>query len=129
MSINVMEEEAEPAPSPALNATKELSASGDLAEEALHREIEEIRVRIESDDPFTVLGVSHGATLEGLRNAYYDLSRRFHPDRFRQASKELRQEVELIFRHLTDAYHRARAGMQRNRRRDFFDLRHRRRCG
>lgn len=113
MTINVMEDDAEPAPNPALNATKEMSASGDLAEEALRREIEEIRVRIESDDPFTVLGVSHGTTLEGLRNAYYELSRRFHPDRFRQASKELRQEVEQIFRDLTDAYHRARAGMQR----------------
>jgi Flp pilus assembly protein TadD len=60
-----------------------------------------------------VLGVNHGTTVEGLRNAYYELSRRFHPDRFRQASKELRQEVEEIFRHLTDAYHRARAGLQR----------------
>jgi tetratricopeptide (TPR) repeat protein len=115
MTVTVVEEAVEPAPQPALNATKELSASNDAndaAEEALRREIEEIRARIDSDDPFTVLGVSREATVENLRSAYYEMSRRFHPDRFRQASKALREEVEQIFPHLTDAYHRARAGMQ-----------------
>jgi tetratricopeptide (TPR) repeat protein len=112
MTVTVVEENAEPAPPPTLGATRELSLNQDLAEEILRREIEDLRARLSADDPFTVLGVSNTAGIESLRNAYYDLSRRFHPDRFRQASQELRQEVEQIFRHLTEAYHRARQHMQ-----------------
>ena len=104
MTVNVAEDAAAPLPHPVLHETKEVQASGDQAEEALRHEIEEVLVRIKAGDPYTLLGVSRDVTAESLRDAYYEMSRRFHPDRFRQASKELREEVERIFHHVNNAY-------------------------
>jgi tetratricopeptide (TPR) repeat protein len=110
MTVTVLDETAEPAPQPAISAKK--GSSEPLAERELRREIEEARARFNTGDPFTTLGVSRSSSVEKLRAAYYELSRRFHPDRFRQASKALREEVEQIFRQITEAYNQARAELQ-----------------
>jgi len=112
MTVTALEETPAPVPPPVAGVTRELSISSEPVEEALRREIEQVRARLSADDPYTVLGISQGATIDNLRSAYYDLSRRFHPDRFRQASQGLRVEVEQVFRQITEAYNRVRAEIQ-----------------
>jgi curved DNA-binding protein CbpA len=68
------------------------------------REIVEMEERLKSLDPFAALGVTRGSSAADCRTAYYDLSMRFHPDRF--YGKELgsfKPRLEAIFRRLADA--------------------------
>jgi tetratricopeptide (TPR) repeat protein len=55
-------------------------------------------------DHFAVLGLTPGASEEEVRDAYYALSRVFHPDRyFRKNLGPFRQKLERIFHRLTEA--------------------------
>ncbi len=56
-------------------------------------------------DHYGVLGVDHTARLKVIREAYYALARRYHPDRFRSGSlSDLLARFEDFFRLVTDAY-------------------------
>lgn len=115
---------------PALSSIAELSSSAPLSEkpadrqaassvtaatvvsspaqkdhdEALRREVAEIRARIGTGDPYAVFALTSDADMEQLRAAYYDLLRCYHPDKFRQAPRKLREEVEEIFKQINIAW-------------------------
>ncbi len=68
------------------------------------KEILELDQRCVGDDLFAVLGVPAGASAPEVKKAYYELSKRFHPDRF--FGKNLgsyKARIDRIFRRLTEA--------------------------
>lgn len=61
--------------------------------------------RAEGADYYTVLGLPADAGAEDVREAYYLLARRYHPDRFRSGLlQDLLQGMELYFTRVTEAY-------------------------
>ncbi len=61
------------------------------------------RLRI-ADSYYDVLGVDPNALPDQLKSAYYDLARRYHPDRFRKAEPALLAGIESAFAKITQAY-------------------------
>ncbi|MCP3980381.1 MAG: DnaJ domain-containing protein [bacterium] len=56
-------------------------------------------------DHYAILGVEQTASADDVREAYYVLARRFHPDRFRAgALQDLLPRVESYFTQVTEAY-------------------------
>lgn len=53
---------------------------------------------------YDVLDVESSADAAGLKSAYYDLARRYHPDRFRKADPTLLARLESAFARITQAY-------------------------
>jgi len=67
-------------------------------------EIINLERALDSLDHFSVLGVKPGAPAADVKQAYYNASRRFHPDRyFGKNLGSFRARMERIFRRLTDA--------------------------
>jgi tetratricopeptide (TPR) repeat protein len=56
-------------------------------------------------DHYAVLGLDHSARRDQIREAYYALARRYHPDRFRAgALSDLLARFEEFFIHVAEAY-------------------------
>ncbi len=53
---------------------------------------------------YEVLDVGALATIDEIKNAYHALALRFHPDRFHQSDRELRNKVESAFARIAQAY-------------------------
>jgi hypothetical protein len=53
---------------------------------------------------YDVLGVTANEPAENLKNVYYELARRYHPDRFRKSEASLRARIESAFARVTQAY-------------------------
>jgi curved DNA-binding protein CbpA len=75
-------------------------------EDAFPREeIVALLARAENADYYTVLGLGPSANDHKIRESYYVLARRYHPDRFRAGPLEdLRERVEGYFAKVTEAY-------------------------
>ncbi|MCS6883951.1 MAG: DUF4388 domain-containing protein [Acidobacteriota bacterium] len=76
--------------------------------EALLAEISEMKRRLSTNDPYIILGVHLQSTALEIRDAYYALAARFHPDKFIQMPKAVRADVDMIFSKLTESYNRLR---------------------
>lgn len=57
-----------------------------------------------AESHYDVLGVETTAMAETLKSAYYDLARRYHPDRFRKIDPALLTRLESAFARITQAY-------------------------
>lgn len=58
-----------------------------------------------SADYYEVLGVTRQATTGDVKTAYYQLAKKFHPDRYRQTEyTDLRGKLEALFAIITQAY-------------------------
>lgn len=69
------------------------------------KEIIELERSLDALDHFAVLGLKPGAPAADVKQAYYNASRRFHPDRyFGKNLGSFRARMERIFRRLTDAH-------------------------
>jgi DnaJ-domain-containing protein 1 len=56
-------------------------------------------------DHYTVLGLDRTASRAQIRDAYYSLARRLHPDRFRTGDlQDLLARIEKFFKRVTEAY-------------------------
>src|ERR1051325_3025040 len=53
---------------------------------------------------YAVLGVSGAVSPQSLKDLYYELARRYHPDRFRKAEPALLRKIESAFARVTQAY-------------------------
>ncbi|AKQ67082.1 TolA protein [Myxococcus hansupus] len=90
------------APAPTLDAA--MAEDVDLEPER-KKEIIELERSLDSMDHFAVLGLKPGAPAAEVKQAYYNASRRFHPDRyFGKNLGSFRARMERIFRRLTDAH-------------------------
>lgn len=68
------------------------------------QEMEMIKGRIAQHNPYIILNISPAGTMDDLNRAYFQLAERFHPDRFLQAPRELRLEIDGIFRQIIYSY-------------------------
>jgi curved DNA-binding protein CbpA len=59
---------------------------------------------IESEDPFTTLGLPRGASVDAVRASYFRLAKLWHPDRLPAELAPFRREVEKVFEHMTRAH-------------------------
>jgi DnaJ-domain-containing protein 1 len=57
-----------------------------------------------ADSYYDVLGVETEASPDQLKEAYYELARRYHPDRFRKTEPALLARMESAFARITQAY-------------------------
>lgn len=58
-----------------------------------------------ANEHYTVLGIERDAPRPQIRDAYYSLARRFHPDRFRAGQlQDLLPQIEQYFSKVTEAY-------------------------
>lgn len=73
-------------------------------EPARKQEILALERTLDQHDHFSVLGLSPGAGAAEAKAAYYELSRRFHPDRYYGKNLgSFRGRIERIFRRLSEA--------------------------
>jgi tetratricopeptide (TPR) repeat protein len=90
----------------ASSAPPETEVSKDIAlDEDLQRRIHEIFHQSSKQNHYQVLGIETDARRSDIRNAYFAMSKTFHPDSY--FGKELGQYkamMEVIFRRATDAY-------------------------
>ncbi|CAM4513455.1 MULTISPECIES: J domain-containing protein [Myxococcus] len=90
------------APAPVVDAA--MAEEVDLEPER-KKEIIELERSLDAMDHFAVLGLKPGAPASEVKQAYYNASRRFHPDRyFGKNLGSFRARMERIFRRLTDAH-------------------------
>lgn len=83
------------------------------------RAIEDLSRRVETGDYYAILGVQKDCSPAELKRAYYDLSRRFHPDRFyRRDVDDWREELESVFTGINISFEVLSDDVQRRR----FDL-------
>lgn len=86
-----------------------LGRYGQVLSEAEKQEIRHTWARMERGDNISILGLKPGATPEKIRQAYWELSRRFHPDRYSgREMGEYRRFLEEINVRITKAYHELR---------------------
>ena len=55
-------------------------------------------------DYYQILEVPRDAPASGIKNGYYAVSRRFHPDANRALKGEVRRDLELVAKRVTEAY-------------------------
>ncbi len=68
-------------------------------------EVERFLARIKSaQSHYEVLGVAWEVSPENLKNVYYQLARRYHPDRFRKVAPSHVTRIESAFARITQAY-------------------------
>ena len=66
-------------------------------------ELKEIKASLKTKSFYELLGVNRTATEEEIKRAYFNLARKYHPDRFNQQVKDT-SLINEIFNSLTDAY-------------------------
>ncbi|HXG68709.1 MAG TPA: DnaJ domain-containing protein [Blastocatellia bacterium] len=75
---------------------------------AANQLLEEVNRKLhffQSADHYDVLGVNRHAGNTDIKAAYYQLAKKFHPDRYRQSEDaELRSKLEALFARITLAY-------------------------
>jgi tetratricopeptide (TPR) repeat protein len=94
-------------PRPAVRAVPDAPPAPPAArpeEEALRADLAGMAERLRGRDYFAVLGVSRSATDDEIRDAYFALAKRSHPDRFSGASEALHRAAEELFSLVSRAY-------------------------
>ncbi|HEY0764892.1 MAG TPA: DUF4388 domain-containing protein [Pyrinomonadaceae bacterium] len=96
-------------PTPSAPAPAEVKAvappTPEPTKEADPQEIENFLARIKNAPTYyDVLDVGHEISASELKTVYYQLARRYHPDRFRKADAALVSRIESAFARITQAY-------------------------
>jgi curved DNA-binding protein CbpA len=93
----------DPQPAPP-EPEKESTPSREQSEVDLE-EIESFLARVKNAQThYEVLGVNWDVTAQSLKNAYYQLARRYHPDRFRRSHPAVVSRLESAFARITQAH-------------------------
>jgi DnaJ-class molecular chaperone with C-terminal Zn finger domain len=68
-------------------------------------DVENFLARVKSAQThYDVLGVAVNELSQNMKSVYYELARRYHPDRFRKADASLLARIESAFARVTQAY-------------------------
>jgi curved DNA-binding protein CbpA len=77
----------------------------DVDSESPAGELEDMLRRVEVAGNYAILGVPADATQDQIKDAYYELARRFHPDHFQSAEMGPHQaKAQRLFTYITGAY-------------------------
>lgn len=95
---------AAPAARPATAAPVHTPKTGTIDIPARRAEIQARAATIEHETYFEVLGVARTATGEEIRNAYFALAKRWHPDRTPPELVEMKPLVASVFSKIGEAY-------------------------
>ena len=72
---------------------------------SLNETLEEFLTRIErASDHYETLNTDRTATADEVKNAYHALARKYHPDRFHQASASVQTRIDSAFARIAHAY-------------------------
>ena len=94
----------DPQPTPPPEPEKEATAK-DEQTEVDRTAIESFLARVKkAQSHYEVLGVNSEVGAESLKKVYYQLARRYHPDRFRKQEPDLVPLLEAAFARITQAY-------------------------
>jgi curved DNA-binding protein CbpA len=67
--------------------------------------VDDYLARVEkAESLYDVLGVADNAKAATIRHSYFNLAKRFHPDRFHKAEPELRRRIENAFTQIAQAH-------------------------
>ncbi len=90
------------------------SSAGEEADPQVPQ-LEEMLPRLESASAYEILGIGEGADQEEIQNAYHNLARQFHPDRFqsKEFSDEVRAKAQRIFACINESYAALRDSVSR----------------
>ena len=96
-------------PPPAPKKIAPAPASPPVEREATHeadpQDLERFLVRVKNARThYEVMGVERDAAASDLKTVYYQLARRYHPDRFRKSDAALLPRIEAAFARITQAY-------------------------
>lgn len=94
----------EPAPSarPAAGPRRDAGRSEAMSQIA---DVVEMKQSLAAKDLYQILEVARGAGEEEIKKAYFQLARKFHPDRFaRDVSQGYRDQIDEVFNAVTLAY-------------------------
>lgn len=94
---------AEPAPrAPSPGARRDAGRSEAMSQIS---EVIEMKQSLSAKDLYQILDVPRGASDEEIKKSYFQLARKFHPDRFaRDVSKGYRDQIDEVFNAITMAY-------------------------
>lgn len=99
---------SQPAPPPAADEVKPptpVAREPEPPKETDPEELENFLVRVKnSQTHYDVLEVGREVSASELKQVYYRLARRYHPDRFRKAEAALVSRIESAFARITQAY-------------------------
>ena len=77
----------------------------ELAQDTDPQDVENLLVRVKNArNHYEVLDVQRGISAPEVKTVYYQLARRYHPDRFRKSDPALVARIESAFARITQAY-------------------------
>lgn len=76
-----------------------------MLDEALKAQLLDLEAKVKSADHFTLLGVARGADAASVKAAFFQLSKKLHPDKyFRKNLGDFRPRLEAVFKALSRAH-------------------------
>lgn len=90
------------------------ASGGQAGSDDQQADLDELFARARGASLYEVLGANAGASSSEIKNAYYALAKRFHPDRFhRSADVQMRARIESAFARVAQAYETLKDETQR----------------
>lgn len=86
----------------------QMPSSAPLDLERIKRDISLIKERVSTQNARVIFGLSPDPSQEEVQNAYYRLATKFHPDKFIEAPRQIREDIDYIFSNLTKLYDKLR---------------------
>ena len=86
-------------------AAKDEVPRGEAVQAVSRQEVLARLIYLDEADHYTILGLNPQAPSDQIRDAYYYLARRYHPDRYRAGElQDLLPRIEMFFTRVTEAY-------------------------